>query len=144
MSVILNMLGFDNRAKVDCQVSTVSHVWLCDSVWLTAIPKAQFTFNTVSTSFYVTSVQHLIPHYLLSSSLPTLPSVPLHCWLCFVCTHPICYDRRLEPCSRKLGRIAIWHRKTIIVLITMGVWLADLASFIYGEYLLQIKAGSLI
>jgi hypothetical protein len=29
MAVILNMFGFDNTMKVNCQVSPVSHVWLC-------------------------------------------------------------------------------------------------------------------
>jgi hypothetical protein len=54
------------------------------------------------------------------------------------------YDRRLEPYSRKLGRIAIWNKQRIIVLIAVGVWLTDVAFLIYGEYLLQIKGEDLL
>jgi hypothetical protein len=39
---------------------------------------------------------------------------------------------------RKLGRVAIWNREKIAILIAMLVWVADLALIIYGEYLLTI------
>ena len=29
MAIILNMLGFDNTTKVNCQVGPVSYIWLC-------------------------------------------------------------------------------------------------------------------
>lgn len=29
MAIALNLLGFDDRSKISCQVSPVSHVWLC-------------------------------------------------------------------------------------------------------------------
>ena len=44
----------------------------------------------------------------------------------------------------KLGRIAIWNKERFIVFIAMGVWLADVAFLIYGEYLLQIGGGFLM
>ena len=39
---------------------------------------------------------------------------------------------------RNFGRIAIWNREWIIVLISMAVWVADLAFLIHGEYPLPI------
>ena len=39
---------------------------------------------------------------------------------------------------RKLGRMAIWNREKIVVLIAMAVWVADAAFLINGEYPLPI------
>jgi hypothetical protein len=44
---------------------------------------------------------------------------------------------------RKLRRIAIWNTEKSIILITMGVWLANVSSLIEGSYLLQIMEDSL-
>jgi hypothetical protein len=45
------------------------------------------------------------------------------------------YDRHPEPGHlRKLGRMAIWVREKIIILIAMGVWATDVAFLINGEY----------
>ena len=38
----------------------------------------------------------------------------------------------------KLGRVAIWNRKKIVVLIAIAVWVADVAFLINGEYRLPI------
>jgi hypothetical protein len=38
----------------------------------------------------------------------------------------------------KLGRVAIWNRETIIILISMGAWVTEVAFFINGQYLLPI------
>lgn len=35
---------------------------------------------------------------------------------------------------RKLDRIAIWNNEKGIILIAIGVWLADIAFLIHGEY----------
>ena len=35
---------------------------------------------------------------------------------------------------RKLGRMAIWNREKIVILIAMGVWATDVAFLINGEY----------
>jgi hypothetical protein len=35
---------------------------------------------------------------------------------------------------RKLGRMAIWNREKIIVLIAMAVWVVDVAVLVNGEY----------
>jgi multisubunit Na+/H+ antiporter MnhG subunit len=40
---------------------------------------------------------------------------------------------------RKLGRMAIWNREKIIILIAIGVWLTDVGFLVNGEYLLLIK-----
>jgi hypothetical protein len=39
---------------------------------------------------------------------------------------------------RKLGRVAIWNREKIVILIAMGVWVTDVAFLIIGEYPLPI------
>ncbi len=36
------------------------------------------------------------------------------------------------------GRIAVWNMAKIPVVITMGVWVADVAFLISGKYVLQI------
>ena len=48
-----------------------------------------------------------------------------------------CHHSEAEH-SRKFGRVAIWNREKIAILIAMLVWVADLALIIYGEYLLTI------
>jgi len=40
--------------------------------------------------------------------------------------------------ARKLGRLAIWNREKIIILIAMAVWVTDVAFLINGEYPLPI------
>ena len=35
---------------------------------------------------------------------------------------------------RKLGRVAIWNRERIVILIAIGVWLTDVAFLLVGEY----------
>jgi len=37
---------------------------------------------------------------------------------------------------RKLGRIAIWKRKKVIIVIAMGIWATDVSFFIYSKSLL--------
>ncbi len=37
-----------------------------------------------------------------------------------------------------LGRVAIWNREKIIILIAIGVWVTDVAFLINGEYPLPI------
>jgi hypothetical protein len=44
---------------------------------------------------------------------------------------------------RNLGRIAIWNRAKIISAISMTIWLAYIAVFVYGKYLLQITVNCL-
>jgi hypothetical protein len=44
---------------------------------------------------------------------------------------------------RKLGRISIWNKERVVILITMGVWLANVSSLLEGSYLLQIMEDSL-
>ena len=44
----------------------------------------------------------------------------------------------------KLGRITIWNKEKIIVLITMGVWLINFSLLLEGSYLLQIMDDSLM
>jgi hypothetical protein len=39
---------------------------------------------------------------------------------------------------RKPGRVAIWNREKIIILLAMGVWVADVVFLLNGEYLLPI------
>jgi hypothetical protein len=39
---------------------------------------------------------------------------------------------------RILGRVAIWNREKIIILIAIGVWVTDVAFLITGEYPLPI------
>jgi hypothetical protein len=34
---------------------------------------------------------------------------------------------------RKLGRMAIWNREKIVILIAIGVWVTDVAFLIIGE-----------
>jgi hypothetical protein len=44
------------------------------------------------------------------------------------------YDHHPEAGHlRKLGRMAIWNREKIVVLIAMAVWVADAAFLINGE-----------
>lgn len=43
----------------------------------------------------------------------------------------------------KLGRISIWNMEKTIILITMGVWLANVSSLLEGSYLLQIMENFL-
>ena len=45
---------------------------------------------------------------------------------------------------RKLGRISIWNTEKIIVLITMGILLANVSSLIEGPYLSQTMEASLM
>ena len=52
---------------------------------------------------------------------------------------PTCYDYPSEArCLRKLERIAIWNRDKIVLAVSMGIWMADIALLIHGKYLLQI------
>ena len=39
---------------------------------------------------------------------------------------------------RKVGRVAIWNREKMIILIAMGVWVTELAFLINGECPLPI------
>ena len=39
---------------------------------------------------------------------------------------------------REVGRVAIWNREKIIILIAMGVWMTELVFLINGEYPLPI------
>ena len=39
---------------------------------------------------------------------------------------------------RELGRVAIWNRDKIIILIAMAIWVTDVAFLINGEYPLPI------
>jgi len=39
---------------------------------------------------------------------------------------------------RKLGRVAIWNRENIVILVAMGVWVTDVAFLINGEHPLPI------
>ncbi len=45
---------------------------------------------------------------------------------------------------RNLGRISIWDREKIIILIAVGVCLVDVSLLIEGTYLLQIMEDSSI
>jgi hypothetical protein len=77
MTIIFNMLAFDNTTKVNCQVSPVSHVWFC---LVNCDPQGRAYYELCKHLVLCDrGTQHLIPHYLLSSYLATLPSVPLHC-----------------------------------------------------------------
>ncbi len=38
-----------------------------------------------------------------------------------------------------LGRIAVWNMAKIPFVITLGVWVADVAFLISGKYVLQIR-----
>lgn len=40
--------------------------------------------------------------------------------------------------QRIIGRIAVWNMAKIPFVITIGVWLADVAFLISGKYILQI------
>jgi hypothetical protein len=42
------------------------------------------------------------------------------------------------------GRIAVWNMAKIPFVITMGVWVADVAFLISGKYILQITKESLL
>jgi hypothetical protein len=46
--------------------------------------------------------------------------------------HPEAWD------LRKLGRVAIWSREKIVILIAMGVWVTEVAFLINGGYPLPI------
>ena len=48
-----------------------------------------------------------------------------------------CHHSEAEH-SRKFGRVAIWNREKMIILIAMGVWVTELAFLINGEYPLPI------
>ena len=51
----------------------------------------------------------------------------------------MCYDYPSEAGRlRKLERIAIWNRDKIVLAVSMGIWVADIALLIHGKYLLQI------
>jgi hypothetical protein len=78
MAIVLNMLSLDNPAKVNCQVSPCL---TSGSVWFNCDPQGPVYYEQRKHLVYMTRVQHgdLIPHHLLSSYFPTLPSVPLHC-----------------------------------------------------------------
>ena len=43
---------------------------------------------------------------------------------------------------RKSGRIAVWNRHKIVVVMSMGIWLTDIGCLIHGKYLLQITGES--
>ena len=53
------------------------------------------------------------------------------------------YDHPVQG-ALKVDRIAIWNTEKIIVVIAMGIWVADVALHINGKYLLQIMAESLV
>jgi hypothetical protein len=38
---------------------------------------------------------------------------------------------------KKLGRIAIWNMKKIIIAIAMSIWVTDVALLIHGKYFLR-------
>jgi hypothetical protein len=49
------------------------------------------------------------------------------------------YDHHLEVGHlRKLGRMAIWNREKIVILLAIGVWLTDVGFLVNGEYLLLV------
>ena len=49
------------------------------------------------------------------------------------------YDRHLEARHlRKLDRVAIWNGQKIIILIAMGLWVADVTFLLVGEYPLPV------
>ena len=54
------------------------------------------------------------------------------------CDHPP-GPRRL----REVGRIAIWDRERIVVVIAMSVWLTDIAFIIDGKHLIWIMGEPL-
>ena len=39
---------------------------------------------------------------------------------------------------REFGRMAIWNKERVVVLIAIGVWVADVVFLIIGEYFLPI------
>jgi len=141
MAIILNMIGFDNTTRMNCQVSPVYHVWFCllncDPQGLGHYQRRKHlvlcdqgaTPNT-PLSFYPVLCLRCLRFLFIVDCAPyvRIPYVTIVVW---------------NPDSRKPGRIAIWNRETIIVLIATGLWLADVAFLIYGEYILQIKGGSL-
>jgi hypothetical protein len=51
------------------------------------------------------------------------------------CDHPSSPQARR---SRKLGRIAIWNRERIVIVIAMGIWVTDIALIIDGKHLIEI------
>ncbi len=42
---------------------------------------------------------------------------------------------------RKLGRIAIWNKTKVIIVIAMGIWAADVSFFIYSKNFLLTMHG---
>jgi hypothetical protein len=47
------------------------------------------------------------------------------------------WDHPPEPRRlREVGRIAIWNREKIVVVIAMSVWLTDIAFIVDGKYLI--------
>ena len=49
------------------------------------------------------------------------------------------YDHHPEAGHlREIGRVAIWNRDKIIILIAMAIWVTDVAFLINGEYRLPI------
>jgi len=58
---------------------------------------------------------------------------------------PIPYNYTSEARNlKKLGRIAIWNMKRIIIVIAMVIWVADVTFLIHGKYSLRSMELSLI
>jgi len=66
----------------------------------------------------------------------------LRCWCTVDCASDvriIRYDCPSEARNlRKLGRIAIWNMKKIIIAIAMIIWVADVTLLVHGKYFLRI------
>jgi hypothetical protein len=44
------------------------------------------------------------------------------------------YDLLGSRRSRKLGRIGIWKKRKIVVIIAMSIWVTDVAFFVNGKH----------
>lgn len=142
MSIILNMVGFDTTTQINCQVGPV--LTSGPSYWLiNYVHKAWMTSELVSAFFYLHKPQHPTCDNPISfsSSSVTSPLFPLRCWLYFVCMSSMRYNHPPEPRRlKKLGRIAIWNRVKIVLVLAIAIWMIDIVFAIDGKYLPMLWA----
>ena len=146
LSIILNMFGFDSTAPIYCQVSPSLNVQFlyCSQIELCSQGLDHFYSREHLLSTAQATTPNILPSFFLALFFHCLcVRFPVDCtsYVRLLCVLIKSSQARHSKGFWQNRRFGTWRSFSFV--ITMGVWVADVALLISGKYILQITKESL-